>query len=93
METTINDFTFFSNNYMNILLGMSDDTKLRIIRSLTDSLLNHNNVSEKPSAFTSEMLKKHAGAWVSNETADEIISTIRENSSIRKPLPLARNQA
>ena len=86
MEATISDAAFFSNNYMNVLLGMSDDTKLRIIRMLTDSLLKREKVIEKSSAFTTEMLKKHAGAWTSTEMADEIISSIRENSSIREPL-------
>ena len=86
MEATINDATFFSNNYMNVLLGMSDDTKLRIIRMLTDSLLKREKVTEKSSAFTSEMLKKHAGTWVGGETADEILSSVRENSSVREPL-------
>ena len=57
MEATISDAAFFSNNYMNVLLGMSDDTKLRIIRMLTDSLLKREEVIEKSSAFTSEMLK------------------------------------
>ena len=69
-----------------LLLGMSDDTKLRIIRMLTDSLLNREKVIEESSAFTSEMLKKHAGAWIGTETADEILSSIRENSSVREPL-------
>ena len=71
---------------MNVLLGMSDDTKLRIIRMLTDSLLKREKVIEKSSAFTSEMLKKHAGSWAGTESADEILSSIRENSSIREPL-------
>lgn len=86
MEATINDFSFLPGNYINILLGLSDDTKLRIIRMLTDSLIKHEEIEAKPATLTSDMLRKHAGAWIGNETADEIMSTIRENSSIRQPL-------
>ena len=88
MNTPRNDFASFTNNYMNVLLGMSDDTKLRIIRLLMDSLLEcKKNETHSPS-YTHDMLKKHAGAWVGNETTDKIMSDIRENSSIRKPLEL-----
>lgn len=86
MEAITNDFSFLPGNYMNLLLGMSDDTKLRIIRMLTDSLLNRERISVKSPSFTSEMLRKHAGAWVGEESSDEIMSVIRENSTVREPL-------
>lgn len=82
----MNDSPYFLHNYMNILLGMSDDTKLRIIRMLTDSLIKCDDIDAKSPSYTSDMLKKHAGAWVGNESTEEIISIVRENSSIRKPL-------
>ena len=83
MEATMNQYNALPINYINALLGMSNDTKLRVIRLLTDSLLNQNVVTEDN---TQMMLKKHAGAWVGNESADEIMSCIRENSSSRSPL-------
>ena len=86
MEATMNDSVFLPGNYMNVLLGMSDDTKLRIIRMLTDSLLRRERIAVKSPSFTSDMLEKHAGSWVGDESADEIMSTIRENSTVREPL-------
>lgn len=86
MEAITNDFTFLPGNYMSVLLGMSDDTKLRIIRMLTDSLLNRKEMAVKSPSFTDEMLKKHAGTWVGDELTDEIMSVVRENSTVRKPL-------
>ena len=83
MDATMNQYNVLPINYINVLLGMSNDTKLRVIRLLTDSLLNQNAVIEDN---TQMMLRKHAGAWVGNESADEIISCIRENSSSRSPL-------
>lgn len=88
MEATTDNLAFIPSNYMKVLSIMSDDTKLRIIRMLTDSLIKHENTAIDPPPFTAEMLKKHAGAWMGNETADEIMTAIRENSSIRKPLDL-----
>ena len=86
MDATMNDSVFLPGNYMNVLLGMSDDTKLRIIRMLTDSLLKRERTAVKSPTFTSDMLKKHAGTWVGNESTDEIMTTVRENSNIREPL-------
>ena len=86
MEAIMNDSALFHNNFMNMLLGMSSDTKLRIIRMLTDSLIKSENIDTKSPSYTQNMLKKHAGAWVGDKTTEEIMSIIRENPSIRKPL-------
>lgn len=87
MEATMNDFNVLPTNYINVLLGMSNDTKLRVIRLLTDSLLKSNVISsDNNKSHTQAMLKKHAGAWVGNESTDEIITNIRENYSSRTPL-------
>ena len=86
MEATMNDFNVLPTNYINVLLGMSNDTKLRIIRLLTDSLLKSDVISDNNKSHTQAMLKKHAGAWVGNESTDEIITNIRENYSSRTPL-------
>lgn len=87
MEAIMNDFNVLPTNYINILLGMSNDTKLRVIRLLTDSLLKSEKVvTEDSKSYTQAMLKKHAGAWAGNESADEIIACVRENYSSRLPL-------
>ena len=39
MSIVNNDISVLPANYVNILLGMSKNTKLRIIRLLTDSLI------------------------------------------------------
>ena len=85
MEAAMNQYNVLPINYINTLLGMSNDTKLRIIRLLTDSLINSEMV-ETGVDNTQQMLQKHAGAWVGNETAEELMSCIRENSSSRSPL-------
>lgn len=57
MEATMNQFNALPVNYINVLLGMSNDAKLRVIRLLTDSLLNQNPVIEDN---TQMILQKHA---------------------------------
>lgn len=87
MEATMNDFNVLPTNYINVLLGMSNDTKLRVIRILTDSLLEPETLTTSDKKdYTRAMLKKHAGAWVGDESADEIMSCVRENYSSRSPL-------
>lgn len=72
--------------FVDALLRMSDEIKLRIISLLTDSLLkSEQNVADEE-AYTRKMLEKHAGTWVGDETTDEIMGKIRESSSIREPL-------
>lgn len=77
MEATINDFKVIPTNCINILLGMSNETKLQIIRLLTDSLLKSEIVIDDNKEYTKKMLKKHAGAWVGDENADDIIACLR----------------
>ena len=70
------------------LLGMSKNTKLRIIRLLTDSLIKSEIVepADDSKEYTRKMLDKYAGAWSGNESADELMAAIRENSSVREPM-------
>lgn len=65
---------------------MNDKMKLYVIKILTDSLLKSETKVVDEKIHTINMLEKHAGMWVDDESADEIIHKIRENSSIRKPL-------
>lgn len=85
MEVTMNQTNVLPTSYINALLGMSNDTKLRIIRLLTDSLIK-SDMAETEVDNTQLMLQKHAGSWVGEESSDEIISCIRENYSSRSPL-------
>ena len=85
MEAAMNQSNVLPINYINALLGMSNDTKLRVIRLLTDSLIK-SEMAETDVDNTQLMLQKHAGAWVGNESAEDIMSCIRENSSARSPL-------
>lgn len=59
-----------SDNYLNILSSVSDEIKLRIINKLSETLLTK---KEKPS------IKDSFGAWKDNQTAEEIISNIRNS--------------
>ena len=85
MDAAMNQSNVLPINYINALLGMSNDTKLRVIRLLTDSLIK-SEMAETDVDNTQLMLQKHAGAWVGNESAEDIMSCIRENSSARSPL-------
>ena len=85
MEAAMNQSNVLPINYINALLGMSNDTKLRVIRLLTDSLIK-SEMAETDVDNTQLLLQKHAGAWVGNESAEDIMSCIRENSSARSPL-------
>lgn len=65
------------------ILSLSDVAKRRIVRLLECSIADKdaNVVDEKK--CTEQMLRKFAGAWQGNESADEIMQHIRETSSIR----------
>lgn len=88
MSIVNNDISVLPANYVNILLGMSKNTKLRIIRLLTDSLIKSEIVepADDSKEYTRKMLDKYAGAWSGNESADELMAAIRENSSVREPM-------
>ena len=87
MAVRMNDSPMLPAGYVNALLGMNDDTKLRIIRLLTDSLLKDSVAPVECSEdYTRSMLDKHAGSWRGEESADEIMACVRENSSNRQPL-------
>ncbi|MCD7924357.1 MAG: hypothetical protein LUI85_06555 [Bacteroides sp.] len=86
METTIKSSAHIPVNFLNTLLSMSDKMKLYVIKVLTDSLLKSDIEAVDEKKHTQEMLEKHAGTWVGDETAGEIMAKIRENSSTREPL-------
>jgi hypothetical protein len=56
--------------YFSFLKNLNADSKLDLISKLSQSLKNHNTVSETP-------LQSLFGAYKSEETSDEIIAELR----------------
>lgn len=50
---------------------------------LINSILKSETKADDDKKHTLYMLEKHAGSWVGDETTDEIMDKIREDSSIR----------
>ncbi len=73
------------NIYRELVL-LNDVKKLDVIKFLAESLSASASVAEEEKYHTSCMLEKHAGSWVGDESAEEIMSSIREHTSIREPL-------
>lgn len=76
------------DSYWNTLRSLSDDIKLRLAAMLTVSVVEKDKEETDSSILTKRMLDKYGGAWKGDESADEIMAAIRENSSIRKPIEL-----
>jgi len=74
--------------YWKILSSLSDSVKLRLAKMLTSSVAEKAEKQESSSELTERMLKKYNGAWVGDESSEEIMTAIRENSSIRKAIQL-----
>lgn len=72
--------------YWNLLYLLNDSMKLRLAALLTSSVADKADNAITGKNCTDEMIKKHFGAWQGNETTDELMASIRENSSIREPL-------
>lgn len=82
METSIN----LTNYYWDLLKSLSDDVKLRLATRLTASVLEHRK-DEATTDLTEKMLAKHAGKWIDDRSAEEIISDMHKSrSAIREPL-------
>ncbi len=73
-------------NIFRELVSMNDVKKLNVIKFLAESLSVPAAKVEDEKSYTRRMLDKHAGKWVGDESADDIMQTIREHSSIREPL-------
>lgn len=86
MDTTIKFSSNLSGDFVRLLLSMSDKMKLHVIKLLTDSLLKSEMDVIDEMKYTEQMLKKHAGTWSDDESVDDLMSKIRENTSIREPL-------
>lgn len=77
-----------ARSYWRTLSSLSDSVKLRLASMLTTSIVEKADKRESSAELTQRMLKKYRGAWVGDESADEIIAAIRENSSIRNAVQL-----
>lgn len=75
-----NDRVLF-NSYWNQLRGLSDQLKLQLAIRLTADVSERAKSAvlecESEEAYTQRFINTFAGAWHGNETADEIIQTIK----------------
>lgn len=86
MDTTIKFPSNLPSDFVRLLLSMSDRMKLYVIKLLTDSMLKSEKDATDDKNYTERMLKKHAGSWKGEESTDDLMNKIRENSSTREPL-------
>lgn len=70
--------------YWNMLKDASDTVKIELISLISMSMIHKDGKSS--STETRNMLAKYAGMWRGEESADEIMATIRENQTIREPI-------
>lgn len=77
-----------AKSYWKALRFLSDGVKLRLASMLTTSIVEKADKKESSAELTQRMLNKYSGAWVGDESADEIMTAIYENSSIRKAVRL-----
>lgn len=85
MDTSIN----FEDNYFSLLNSLKDETKLRLIKKLTDSLLEK-KVTVNTEAAKDEALRQLAGIWKDDEDADKIAREIlnsRTSGKTRNIIP------
>ncbi|NDV59396.1 hypothetical protein [Bacteroides sp. 519] len=85
MDTSIN----FEDNYFSLLKSLKDETKLRLIKKLTDSMLEK-KVAINTEVNKDETLQRLAGVWKNDaeaeKIADEIISS-RTSGKTRHIIP------
>lgn len=85
MTTAINTSTTpTALTYWNMLKDASDTVKIELISLISGSMIRKERLSS--SVETRNMLAKYAGMWGEDESADEIMTTIRENRTIREPI-------
>ena len=76
------------DRYWHTLRSMSKSDRLSLVVKLTNSILEDEKKEEKGTDddYTEKMLDRFYGKWAGNETADEIMKTIKEFSTSREPL-------
>lgn len=78
MQTTLHESKGIPY-YWNELKDLSSDEKLQIIMLLTSSLRKEKKLKEPSKSYTKEMLHRFSGAWVGEESAEEIIDNINKS--------------
>ena len=82
MATTITDT---ENNtismYWNTLRSMSKNIRLALAVKLTNSVLEEECEEISDEAYKKDLRERFFGPWEGNETADELMSIIKENST------------
>lgn len=69
--------------YWNTLRSMSKNIRLALAVKLTNSVLEEEREEMSDVAYNKEMRDRFFGKWVGNETAEELMSIIKENSTSR----------
>lgn len=85
MDTSIN----FEDNYFSLLKSLKDETKLRLIKKLTDSMLEK-KTTISTEADKDEALRRLAGVWKDDAEADKIADEIlnsRTSGKTRNIIP------
>ena len=73
--------------YWNMLRSLNNEMKLKLATHLTASVVEKVERTEvSVSEHTRQMLDKFYGAWEGDESAEQIIATMKENNSVREPL-------
>ena len=67
--------------YWNTLRSMSKNIRLALAVKLINSVLEEEREGMSDVAYNKEMRDRFFGKWVGNETADELMSIIKENST------------
>ena len=75
METSIN----LADYYYSLLKSLSKETKLHLIKKLTDSLLDEKTTKKHADI---DKLRSLFGAWSDEPDADELIEEIRKSRTL-----------
>lgn len=65
-----------ADSYFGMLKSLSNETKLHLIKMLSDSMLSN---EEKKVVVSHKKLEDYFGIWSDDAVADNMIKTIREN--------------
>ena len=79
------------NFYWKFLQFIPENVKLGLAAKLTTSVLEDTTAAEpekESDDYTARMLDKFWGAWVGDETADEVMKNIKLNVKSRNPINL-----
>lgn len=72
-----------ATHYWNLIKGLNDNVK----KILADKLSEESEEGQ-PSAYTEAMLDKFFGAWVGEESPEEIMKSIKEGNIASEPIKL-----